>query len=568
MITTNIRAIRYAGNASTSTAYPIVFPFLKKPEHIRVRITPTGGTATDLDASAYTVHDPEGAAPYVTTATAYPSTTEVIVFRWVPFTQPLDLPEGGRFPAESMEDALDRLTMLAMQIGDMAVVDEEPGITVPATGLQDVPTWADAAARGAVKPARTGQLGYQRDNRGLFFSRSTNVGDWQLWTGPTTSQRLVLGLTSDTGTPGTEATAIAALFTAWGVDAAVFAGDNRYAPTTFAAAWAPFDAFVTAQKALPALGNHDSADWAAHATKFSYLGSNTRYYRRSLGNGLLDVFVLNSGRSTAWAVIEPDGNTVGSVQHQAFVSWLATSTAKWRIVVMHHPPVTVSGESNRADTNLDWPEFAQVDAIICGHAHLSEWLVCRGVPVVNVSGGVRVDGYPSETLALAGVAPLQSDLLWVEDLRRLAARMEVTDAAIRIAYHDLTTGALVYSRTVADTTQARGVWGDAIGEVTDSFAAGTSFQLGYSPVSIRNPVAYLSAQCVGTGNATIDVNFGEVIAGQVALTAGESGLLSGRLELSRGLKQGTAVELYVSAVSAYLDIRGPLSLNIVGNLCG
>ena len=566
MITTNIRAIRYAGNASTSTAYPITFPFLRDPDNIRVRVTPTGGTATDLDASAYTVHDPEGASPYVTTATAYPSTTEVIVFRWVPFVQPLDLPEGGRFPAESVEDALDRLTMLTMQIGDMAVVDEEPGITVPATGLQDVPTWADDAARGAVKPARTGQIGYQRDQRGLYFSRSTNVGDWQLWTGPVTNQRLVLGLTSDTGTPGTEATAIASLFTGWAVDAAVFAGDNRYDPTTFTAAWAPFDSFVAAQKALPALGNHDSADWAAHQTKFAYLGSNTRYYRRSLGAGLLDVFVLNSGRSTGWTVIEPDGNTVGSVQHQAFVSWLATSTAKWRIVVMHHPPVTCSGEANRADTNLDWPEFAQVDAIICGHAHLSEWLVCRGVPVVNVSGGVRVDGFTSGNLALAGVAPLQSDLLWVEDSRRLAARMEVTAKAIRISYHDITTGALIYSRTVADTTQARGVWGDALGEPADSFSTGDSFLLGKCPVNLRNPTAYVQGNFAAAGTVTIDVNVNDTTVGAATLTAASTGQVAAALDLSQGIARGAAVEIAIASESAYADFRGPLSVNFTGGL--
>ena len=566
MITTNIRAIRYAGNASTSTAYPITFPFLRDPDNIRVRITPTGGTATDLDASAYTVHDPEGAAPYVTTAEAYPSTTEVIVFRWVPFEQPLDLPEGGRFPAQSMEDALDRLTMLAMQIGDMAVVDEEPGITVPATGLQDVPTWADDAARGAVKPARTGQIGYQRDNRGLFFSRSTNVGDWQLWTGPTTSQRLVLGLTSDTGTGDGYAEAVASLFSGWGVDFAVFAGDNRYSPVSFADAWAPFDAFVSNQKAIPALGNHDSADWAAHQTKFSYLGSNTRYYRRSLGNGLLDVFVLHSGRSTAWAVIEPDGNAVGSVQHQAFVSWLATSTAKWRIVVMHHPPVTCSGESNRADTNLDWPEFAQVDAIVCGHAHLSEWLVCRGVPVVNVSGGVRVDGNPSDTLALAGVAPLQSDLLWVEGSRRLAARMEVTRAAMRISYHDVDSGALVYSRTVADTTQARGVWGDALGEPTDSFTSGDSFLLGKCPVNLRNPTAWVQGNFAAPGTVTININVDDTTVGTATLTAAENEQVGVAVNLSRGIPRNRPVELSIGSVSAYADFRGPLSVNFTGNL--
>lgn len=562
MITTNIRAIRYAGNASTSTAYPIVFPFLKKPEHIRVRVTPTGGTATDLDASAYTVHDPEGAAPYVTTAAAYPSTTEVIVYRWVPFTQPLDLPEGGRFPAESMEDALDRLTMLTMQIGDMQVAGEEPGITVPAAGLQDVPTWADDAARGAVKPARTGQLGYQRDNRGLFFSRSTNVGDWQLWTGPTTSQRLVLGLTSDTGTADANATAVAALFAAWGVDAAVFAGDNRYSPVAFSAAWAPFDSLVATQKALPALGNHDSADWAAHQTKFSYLGSNTRYYRRSLGNGLLDVFVLNSGRSTGWTVIEPDGNTVGSVQHQAFVSWLATSTAKWRIVVMHHPPVTVSGEANRADTNLDWPEFAQVDAIVCGHVHFSEWLTCRGVPVVNVSSGVRNDGTLSSTLALAGTDTAGSDLLYLNAGRLMVAKLTATPSGLLIAYHDSVSGDLVYQRDLLDRTQHRGHWTAELFPPATEIDNGLTFA-GVIPVHIRSGVFVASIETASTVPVTFELKDGTTTIAAAVIPAGRTWAES---LIIRGIPRGAYLSVETSGNGGYSPAQG-LSISVAGNLC-
>ena len=567
MISTNIRAIRYQGNASTTQPYAITFPFLRDAGNIRVRIIPDGGTATDLDASAYVVHDPEGAAPYVTTQTAYPSTTEVIVFRWVPFTQPLDLPEGGRFPSESMEDALDRLTMLTMQIGDMQVAGIEPGITVPAEGLQDVPTWANDAARATVKPARTGQLAFQRDNRGIYFARSTNVGDWQLWTGPITGQRLVIGLTADQGVPDANATAVAARLAEWNCDAVIFGGDNRYDPHTFAAAWAPFSAFITSQKALAALGNHDTSDWAAHASQFAYNGGNGRYFRRSLGNGLLDIFVLHSGRDSAWNVIEPDGNTVGSVQHQWFVAQLALSTARWKMVVLHHPPVTSCADANRADTNLDWPEFAQVDALICGHVHLSEWLTCRGVPVINVSGGVLTDRSPSPTLAIAGVAPAQSDLLWVEDDRRLVGRMEVTPQAIRVAYHDIFTGALCYQRTVADQTQHRGQWGDAIGEAADTFPAGDGFGLGKCPANIRNPIAIVQGRLSAAGSVTVLLYVDGVNIGTATLTSAGAGNTHDLMSLSRGIRRGAVIELAVDSVPPYVTMSGPFGVTFAGAYC-
>lgn len=567
MISTNIRAIRYQGNSSTTQPYAITFPFLRDAGNIRVRIIPDGGNATDLDSSAYTVHDPESANPYVTTQTAYPSTTEVIVFRWVPFTQPLDLPEGGRFPSESMEDALDRLTMLSMQIGDMQVAGIEPGITVPAEGLQDVPTWANDAARATVKPARTGQLAFQRDTRGIYFARSTNVGDWQLWTGPITGQRLVIGLTSDQGVPDANATAVAARLTEWNCDAVIFGGDNRYDPHTFAAAWAPFSSFISSQKALAALGNHDTADWAAHASQFAYNGGNGRYFRRSLGNGLLDVFVLHSGRDSSWNVVEPDGNTVGSVQHQWFVAQLALSTARWKVVVLHHPPVTSCADANRADTNLDWPEFAQVDALICGHVHLSEWLTCRGVPVINVSGGVLTDRSPSPTLALAGVAPSQSDLLWAEDDRRLVGRMEVTPQAIRVAYHDIFTGALCYQRTVADQTQHRGQWGEAVGELDTPFVSGSGLYAGKCPVNFRNPIIYVQGYVAGVGACTIDVNVDDTTVGTVTLAGDGTGQTAGMLNLSRGIRRGSVVELSVASVPAYLTLNGPLAVAVTGSQC-
>ena len=561
MISTNVRAIRYQGNGSTTQPYAITFPFLRNAGNIRVRII-VGETETDLGSAAFTVHDPEGAAPYVTTAAAYPSTTEVIVFRWVPFTQPLDLPEGSRFPAESVEDALDRLTMLAMQIGDMQVAGIEPGITVPAEGLQDVPTWADDAGRGAVKPARAGQLGYQRDARGIYFARSTAVGDWQLWTGPITAQRLTLAAVSDTGTPGATATALASLISGWNVDAALFIGDNHYAPATFAQSWAPFDSLVAAQKVYPALGNHDVNDWAAHASKFSYLGSNTRYYRKSFGNGLLDVFVLHSGRDSSWNMIEPDGNTVGSVQHQWFVQQLALSTARWKIVAMHHPPVTVSSEANRADTNLNWPEFAQVDAVLCGHVHLTEWLSCRGVPIINSSSPIRNDGTISQSLTLTGVEPLGSDVLYINAGRLMAAKLTVTPSKLLVSYHDTVSGALVYQRDLTDRTQHRAIWSaEIVPPGTD--VENTLYFAGVLPCHVRSGVFVASVETTATVPTTIVLDDTDTVVGTAVLPAGSRWV---EVPLTRGLRRGAYLSVDVSGPGAYESPQG-LSVAISGNFC-
>ena len=560
MISTNVRAIRYQGNGSTTQPYAITFPFLRDAGNIRVRII-VGETETDLGSAAFTVHDPEGAAPYVTTAAAYPSTTEVIVFRWVPFTQPLDLPEGSRFPAESVEDALDRLTMLTMQIGDMQVAGIEPGITVPAEGLQDVPSWADDAARGAVKPARAGQLGYQRDSRGIYFARSTAVGDWQLWTGPITAQRLTLAAVSDTGTPGATATALASLIAGWSVDAALFIGDNHYAPATFAQSWAPFDSLVAAQKVYPALGNHDVNDWAAHASKFSYLGSNTRYYRKSFGNGLLDVFVLHSGVNSAMTLVEPDGNAVGSVQHQWFVQQLALSTARWKLVAFHHPALTVSEEANRVVAAMDWPEFAQVDGILCGHVHFTEWLTLRGVPLVNVSGNIMRDGNVADTLNLTGSDPAGNQLLWHDDRRKLATRLHITTKSILVAYHDIETGGVVYQRELSDTTGLRGSWGQEI------LSPDTAVPLGavaadVSPVAIKDGVWMIAVNSTATDAISGKIMVDSQTAATWTLPAGA---YYTEATAVRNLRRGAGVWVDVTSHPSYGSGFG-LAVHCSGNL--
>lgn len=153
------------------TGYPITFPFLETPAYIRVQITPDGDdTPTLLGESDYSVH--LGDAPYVRTAVAYPSTTVVEVFRWLPYEQPMIIPEGGKLPTEALERALDRVTMLAMQS------NPDGGYSVPSDGVRDVAIWANPTARALVAPTRTGQIGVQISDKTLWLADSTAVGDW------------------------------------------------------------------------------------------------------------------------------------------------------------------------------------------------------------------------------------------------------------------------------------------------------------------------------------------------------------------------------------------------------
>lgn len=170
---TELRATTYAGNASTSLAYPILFPYLDSAD-IKVQVQAVGAaTPTVLAESAYTVHDEEDdGAPYVTTTAAYPSTTTVQIFRFMDYLQPVVLPEGGKLSSVIIEQALDRVTMLAMQGGD-------GGYTLPSAGSRDSVVFANAGARATTVAARVGQLGVQTDNGSVWRALSTFAGDWQ-----------------------------------------------------------------------------------------------------------------------------------------------------------------------------------------------------------------------------------------------------------------------------------------------------------------------------------------------------------------------------------------------------
>ena len=169
---TELRATTYAGNASTVIPYPILFPYLEAAD-IKVQVTALGAvSATLLSESAYTVHEPVDGGAYVTTTAAYPATTTVEVFRFMDYLQPLVMPEGGKLSSVTLEQALDRVTMLAMQGGD-------GGYSIPSAGSRDSAIFADAGTRAVTAASRVGQLGVQLDNGSVWRALSTYAGDWQ-----------------------------------------------------------------------------------------------------------------------------------------------------------------------------------------------------------------------------------------------------------------------------------------------------------------------------------------------------------------------------------------------------
>jgi hypothetical protein len=174
---TELRAITYAGNASTSLRYDITFPYLEAAD-VRVQVQATGAaTPTVLTTAQYTVHEPVGASAYVTTAAAYPSTTTVQIFRFLNYLQPLVLPEGGKLSSVTLEQSLDRLTMLAAQAGD-------GGFSLPSEGVMDTAIWANDVARTTEIPKRLGQLGVQTNNNTVYIAQSLAAGDWTIYPNP------------------------------------------------------------------------------------------------------------------------------------------------------------------------------------------------------------------------------------------------------------------------------------------------------------------------------------------------------------------------------------------------
>jgi len=143
---------------------------------------------------------------------------------------------------------------------------------------------------------------------------------------------------------------------------------GRYGPRT------------SSNRFFPALGNHDyyTRNGEPYRDYFTLPG-NGRYYE--LVRGDVHLFALNSDPN------EPDGITATSVQAQWLRAALAASTARWKMVYLHHAPY--SSGHHGGTPELRWPFRAWgASVVLAGHDHDYERLLADGLPyIVNGVGG-------------------------------------------------------------------------------------------------------------------------------------------------------------------------------------
>lgn len=134
---------------------------------------------------------------------------------------------------------------------------------------------------------------------------------------------------------------------------------------------------------FPSLGNHDyyTRNGEPYRDYFTLPG-NGRYYDFVRGN--VHFFALNSDPA------EPDGITATSTQARWLQAGLAASTARWKVVYLHHAPYSSGYHGNTQE--LQWPFRAWgASVVLAGHDHHYEQLTVDGLPYfVNGLGGRSV----------------------------------------------------------------------------------------------------------------------------------------------------------------------------------
>lgn len=263
---------------------------------------------------------------------------------------------------------------------------------------------------------------------------------------------LVFAAFGDYGVDDDNEAAVAELVKSWSPDHILALGDNNYEdgaadtidanigkyfrkfiyPYTGAEPLGDGESDATANRFWPCLGNHDldtEVGGIAGKPYFDYfdLPGNERFYDFVKGN--VHFFVVNSGINTAGDVVEPMGNDFGSIQSELVAMRIAQSTAKWKVVYLHHPPYTSSSSYSPGSTALRWVMDLPVDLILAGHAHNYERIEKDGKPplIICGTGGKDLVGF-------ADVVDTDSRYRYSDS--HGALKLTVTCSAIQIEFRD------------------------------------------------------------------------------------------------------------------------------------
>lgn len=227
---------------------------------------------------------------------------------------------------------------------------------------------------------------------------------------PTTNETTtVLAAFGDYGVDDANELAVANLVKGWTPDGILALGDNNYETGSastidenvgkyFADYIYPYlgsyDSTATENKFWPVLGNHDlDTDDGGPYTEYFPAPISQRFYDVVIGN--VHIFAINSGINTAGALVEDAGNSSTSVQAEYIREKMIRSTAKWKLVILHHPPYTNGSSYTPGIANLRWPfETWGADAVLSGHSHVYERIEKSGFPYYVVgTGGRTLDSF-------------------------------------------------------------------------------------------------------------------------------------------------------------------------------
>ena len=246
----------------------------------------------------------------------------------------------------------------------------------------------------------------------------------------------------DYGLAGEPTAAVAALVKSWNPDLIITTGDNNYyygaASTIDVNIGQYYAEFIhpyhgqygpggTVNRFFPSLGNHDwEAPGAQPYLDYFTLPGNERYY--DFVWGPVHFFALDSDPA------EPDGRRADSVQGTWLRDRLAASTAPWKIVYLHHSPL--SSAHHGSSEAMQWPfELWGASAVISGHDHVYERITVSDFPYfVNGLGGAA--RYEMAELVAGSQVRFQSD----------HGAMRVDASAEQIAFEFITRQGVVVDR--------------------------------------------------------------------------------------------------------------------------
>jgi acid phosphatase len=180
----------------------------------------------------------------------------------------------------------------------------------------------------------------------------------------------------------------------------------------------------------PVLGNHDHMGNVGAQMAYTQRSSRWRmpaaYYKRAetLADGsFAEFFFIDTTR-----ILRHHATWTGRFSMNDQIAWLESelpsSTARWKIVVGHHP--AYSGERDKGSQALiDWLvpllERHRVQVYLNGHSHSLEHIVVRGVHYLGSGAGAQ----PRNARAVAGTRFVRGQQLGFLVVRLLPKMMDV-----------------------------------------------------------------------------------------------------------------------------------------------